>query len=155
MRTRYARYCTKPPVRTDIGETAAPHLGPVYSMKGRTIFNHPVMHAILVERHGMKRRGCMFDGSIYGERGATLSGVGSRRTQIDGRALRSGQEGFNLRAVQLRQRRQANPDSVAARGDGALRAQAFDKLESGLRMVQRTIERRTGAQPRNRAFEES
>ncbi len=64
-----AHYRTKPPVRTDMGETAAPHLGPVYSMKRRTIFTHSEMHAMLVDRYGMRCWGCVFDGSIYGERG--------------------------------------------------------------------------------------
>ena len=64
-----AHYRTEPPKRTDEGESAAPYLGPVYSTKRRTIFTHREMHAILMKQFDARCWGCMFDGSIYGERG--------------------------------------------------------------------------------------
>ena len=48
-----AHYRIEPPVRTDMGETAAPHLGPVYSTKRRTMFTHHQMRSMLIGRFGM------------------------------------------------------------------------------------------------------
>ena len=63
-----AHYYTEPPIRSDLGDTAAPRLGPVYSVHRKTIFTHDEMKLMLIAEFGHRCWGCRFESGIYGDR---------------------------------------------------------------------------------------
>ena len=92
-----AHYRTEPPTRTDVGETAAPRLGPVYSVRRKTIFTHTEMKEMLIDEFGHRCWGCRFESGIYGSRGSQyleLDHVNPRASgghdELDNRALLCG-----------------------------------------------------------------
>ena len=84
-----AHYTSKPPVRTDAGDTAAPDLDPVYPVGEEYALTHKEMHTILIERFGLRWWGCDFEAPD--ERYLELDHVDPRSSggsnDLDNRAL--------------------------------------------------------------------
>ena len=58
---RESHFRTEPPIRTDGGETAAPHLGPVFTApRQRSLMTHTEMKQLLIQHCGIYCWGCDF-----------------------------------------------------------------------------------------------